>query len=137
MKYKTTLFVVSFLIMSGPTFAARHPQNIEKKYVSESFSGKASFYHEPQPLASGGRFDPNGITAAHRTLPLGSKVRVTNKRNGKSVTVTINDRGPAAWTGKIIDLSLGAAQEIGLSFKQGWTDITADVLSYGGKKKKS
>ena len=137
MKLRTLALILSIAVMSTPSFAARHPKKAEAEYTGDSFSGRASFYHEPQPLATGGRYNPYGITAAHRTLPLGSKVRVTNKRNGKSVTVTINDRGPAAWTGKVIDLSLGAAQEIGLSFKQGWTDITADVLSYGGKKRKS
>ncbi len=72
----------------------------------------ASFYHEPQLLAGGGVFDPYGLTAAHRTLPLGTRVLVTDARTGKSVTVTINDRGPALWTGRGIDLSLGAAQAL-------------------------
>jgi rare lipoprotein A len=72
----------------------------------------ASFYHEPQLLAGGGVFDPNGLTAAHRSLPLGTKVEVTDAKTGKSVVVTINDRGPALWTGRGIDLSLGAAQAL-------------------------
>lgn len=72
----------------------------------------ASFYHEPQLLAGGGVFDPYGLTAAHRTLPLGTRVLVTDTKTGKSVTVTINDRGPALWTGRGIDLSLGAAQAL-------------------------
>lgn len=72
----------------------------------------ASFYHEPQLLAGGGVFDPMGLTAAHRSLPLGTRVVVTDARTGKSVTVTINDRGPALWTGRGIDLSLGAAQAL-------------------------
>ena len=76
-------------------------------------SGTASFYHEPQALASGGRFNPEAMTAAHRTLPFGTRVRVTNKRNGKSVVVTINDRGPYIG-GRIIDLSKGAARVIGM-----------------------
>jgi|SRR5581483_704158 len=70
----------------------------------------ASFYDEPQLLALGGKYDPNGLTAAHRTLPLGTKVQVTDAATGKSVVVTINDRGPAEWTGRQIDLSLGAAK---------------------------
>jgi rare lipoprotein A len=52
------------------------------------------------------------LTAAHRTLPFGSKVRVTNMRNGRSILVRINDRGPEAWTGRTIDLSLGAARAL-------------------------
>ena len=53
-------------------------------------SGKASYYWQPQKLASGGNFNPNAMTAAHKTLPFGTKVRVTNQRNGQSVVVTIN-----------------------------------------------
>lgn len=76
-------------------------------------SGKASWYGEPQAVACGGRFNPNAMTAAHRTLPCGSKVRVTNKRNGKSVVVTINDRGPFV-KGRIIDVSRAAAKKLGM-----------------------
>ena len=70
----------------------------------------ASFYDEPQLLATGGKYDPHGLTAAHRTLPFGTRVKVTDVATGRSVDVTINDRGPAIWTGRQIDLSLGAAQ---------------------------
>ena len=70
----------------------------------------ASFYDEPQLIATGQQYDPMGLTAAHRTLPLGTRVKVTDAATGRSVDVTINDRGPAIWTGRQIDLSLGAAQ---------------------------
>lgn len=72
----------------------------------------ASFYDEPQLLPNGQRYDPLGLTAAHRTLPFGTKVKVTDANSGKSVVVTVNDRGPAAWTGRDIDLSLAAAQAL-------------------------
>lgn len=75
--------------------------------------GIASYYWQPQRVASGGYFNPNALTAAHRTLPFGTKVRVTNQRNGKSVVVTINDRGPFI-KGRIIDLSKRAAGVIGM-----------------------
>ena len=78
--------------------------------------GTASYYgarFAGRPTASGERFNPARLTAAHRTLPFGSKVRVTNKRNGKSVVVRINDRGPFS-KGRVIDLSKAAASEIGL-----------------------
>jgi rare lipoprotein A len=75
------------------------------------YNGMASYYWQPQAVACGGRFNPNALTAAHKTLPCGTKVRVTNKRNGKSVVVTINDRGPFV-KGRIIDLSKRAAQVI-------------------------
>jgi rare lipoprotein A len=77
-------------------------------------SGMASFYWQPQRIAcGGGRFNPEAMTAAHKTLPCGSRVMVTNKRNGKSVIVTINDRGPYV-AGRIIDLSKAAASAIGM-----------------------
>ncbi|MBO6676926.1 MAG: septal ring lytic transglycosylase RlpA family protein [Rhizobiales bacterium] len=79
-------------------------------------NGIASYYGRKfhgRPTASGERFDMNDLTAAHKTLPFGTLVRVTNPRNGKQVTVRINDRGPYAH-GRTIDLSRAAAQEIGL-----------------------
>ena len=72
----------------------------------------ASFYDEPQLLSGGGNYDPNGLTAAHRTLPIGTRVKVTDAATGKSGVVTINDRGPNLATGRDIDLSLGAAQAL-------------------------
>ena len=76
-------------------------------------SGQASYYWQPQKLASGGTFNPNAMTAAHKTLPFGTKVRVTNHRNGQSVVVTINDRGPYVG-GRVIDLSSAAAGAINM-----------------------
>jgi rare lipoprotein A len=64
--------------------------------------------------ASGERFDPNGLTAASKTLPLGSSVRVTNLKDGHSAQVKINDRGPAV-RGRSLDLSPAAARKIGLT----------------------
>ena len=73
----------------------------------------ASYDDGRAQTASGARFNPNAMTAAHRNLPFGTKVRVTNKRNGKTVIVTINDRGPFI-RGRIIDLSNAAAGIIGM-----------------------
>lgn len=75
--------------------------------------GVASWYKMGTRTASGERFDPMGITAAHPNLPFGTKVRVTHAGNGQSVVVRINDRGPFGG-GRVIDLSLGAARQIGL-----------------------
>ena len=78
--------------------------------------GVASYYGNElagHRTASGERFNPGLLTAAHRTLPLGSMVRVTNPANGKSVVVRINDRGPFA-RGRVLDLSKSAAAQIGL-----------------------
>ncbi len=72
----------------------------------------ASYYWQPQRVASGGWFNPNALTAAHKTLPFGTRVRVTHQ--GRSVVVTINDRGPYI-RGRCIDLSRAAAAQIGLT----------------------
>jgi rare lipoprotein A len=77
-------------------------------------SGIASFYWQPQKVSAGGNFDPRAMTAAHRTLPFGTRVRVTHARNGRSVDVKINDRGPFT-AGRIIDLSKAAAELIGMT----------------------
>ena len=78
-------------------------------------SGIASIYaYSGEKTASGEKAHPAGLTAAHRTLPFGTKVMVTNKRNGKSVTVRINDRGPFV-RGRIIDLTPAAARALGFS----------------------
>lgn len=74
--------------------------------------GKASWYALYSRTASGERMNPEAMTAAHRTLPLGTRVKVTNTRNGKSVVVRINDRGPFI-KGGVLDLSKGAARQLG------------------------
>lgn len=89
----------------------RHVANTDSG--GSSFSGKASYYWEPQRTASGGWFNPHALTAAHKTLPFGTKVRVTNRNNGQSVVVTINDRGPYV-AGRVIDLSSAAAGAINM-----------------------
>lgn len=96
---------------------------------SYTISGKASYYWEPQALASGGRFNPNALTAAHKTLPFGTKVRVTNMHNGQSVVVTINDRGPYV-AGRVIDLSKAAAHAISMQ-GAGVVPVKVAVLGKG------
>ncbi|MFN4356898.1 septal ring lytic transglycosylase RlpA family protein [Sphingopyxis alaskensis] len=84
--------------------------------ATEIDGGVASYYGNElagNRTASGERFDPGQLTAAHRTLPFGSMVRVTNVATGDSVVVRINDRGPFAH-GRVIDVSHAAAREIGL-----------------------
>ena len=80
-------------------------------------SGGASWYgpgFHGKTTASGERFNTHALTAAHRSLPFGTRVRVTNERTGRSVVVRINDRGPFAG-GRVIDLSKAAAQAVGIS----------------------
>lgn len=83
--------------------------------------GKASWYAMTSKTASGQRANPGSMTAAHRTLPLGTKVRVTNLRNGKSAVVRINDRGPFV-KGRIIDLTEAVATKLGFRWA-GWTRV--------------
>ncbi|MBN9072570.1 MAG: septal ring lytic transglycosylase RlpA family protein [Rhizobiales bacterium] len=80
--------------------------------IAAAQCGGASWYALYSKTASGERMNPSAMTAAHRTLPLGSRVAVTNKRNGRTIVVRINDRGPFI-RGRIIDLSRGAAQRLG------------------------
>jgi len=89
------------------------PASIERRHVE---TGQASWYgkaHQGRLTASGERFDMHALTAAHRTLPFGTIVRVTQIKSGKSVNVRINDRGPFR-SGRIIDLSYEAARRLGI-----------------------
>ncbi len=114
--------------------SAKKSYKKKKKYTKKSYgkskggqlSGKASYYWQPQKVASGGWFNPNAMTAAHKTLPFGTRVRVTNKRNGRSVVVRINDRGPYI-KGRIIDLSKAAAYKIGMQ-KAGVVPVSVAIL---------
>lgn len=97
--------------------------------------GLASWYggkHHGGPTASGERFNMRDLTAAHRRLSFGTRVRVTNLRNGKSVTVRINDRGPYS-RGRIIDLSWAAAREIDM-IEAGVVKVRLEVLARGPAK---
>ena len=88
--------------------------------------GTASFYRHGSRTASGENFNPNELTAAHRTLPFGTKVRVTNVSTGKSVTVRVNDRGPFVG-GRVIDVSHAAAESLGMT-GQGVAKVKLDVV---------
>ena len=92
-----------------------------------SFSGMASYYgnESGSKTASGQRFNQNALTCAHRSLPFGTKLRVTH--GGRSVVVTVNDRGPFI-RGRVLDLSTGAARAVGLT-SAGVGRVTAEVVS--------
>lgn len=81
---------------------------------AKSQIGMASYYKMGTRTASGERYNPNGLTAAHPNLPFGTRVLVTNLENGKSVIVRINDRGPFTHK-RVMDLSFGAAKVVGLT----------------------
>ncbi len=107
-----------------------------KETVLFTQTGQASWYGSEggSLTATGERYNPQGMTAAHRTLAFGSKVRVTNLRSGRSALVTINDRGPFTG-GRIIDLSAAAAEAVGIK-SSGVGKVRVDVLSYGSNKRK-
>jgi rare lipoprotein A len=86
----------------------------------------ASFYSHGRQTASGEKFDPHDLTAAHRTLPFGTRVRVTSLATGRSVTVRVNDRGPYA-RGRAIDVSSSAAKMLGIT-RQGVAKVKLDVV---------
>jgi rare lipoprotein A len=88
--------------------------NEHAKDADDSSRGVASIYGNDSQTASGERFDAHELTAAHRTLPFGTRVRVTNHSNGRSVVVTINDRGPFV-RGRIIDVTPATAHALGMS----------------------
>jgi rare lipoprotein A len=91
--------------------------------------GTASWYgpwHQGRKTASGERFNMNALTAAHKTLPLDTKARVTNLENGRSVEVTVNDRGPYV-KGRVIDLSKRAAEKLGMK-EQGTATVRIEIL---------
>ena len=95
--------------------------------AGRSFSGMASYYgnESGSRTASGQRMNANAMTCAHRSLPFGTKLRVTH--GGRSVVVTVNDRGPFV-RGRVLDLSTGAARAIGLT-SAGVGRVTAEVVS--------
>ena len=120
---------VAAMLASCSIFAAAPGVAGEKPKVSRSISGAASWYggkFHGRLTANGERYDMNKLTAAHKTLPFGTKVRVTNRANGKSVVVRINDRGPYVG-GRAIDLSRGAATAVGM-LHSGVAKVKLDIL---------
>jgi rare lipoprotein A len=116
---------------SATSIVARaRPKPVQASMASRStprsIEGIASYYWEGSRVASGAKFDPNGMTAAHRSLPFGTRIRVSDPKTQRSVIVTINDRGPFVH-GRVLDLSLGAARALGLQ-NRGLGRVHADVL---------
>jgi rare lipoprotein A len=127
MKLLSAALAVTLLAFLSPQSFAAHPGQVQ--------TGIASYYHDSlhgNRTASGQIYDKNQLSAAHKTLPLGSRVRVTDKRTGKSVVVRVNDRGPFV-KGRIIDLSRRAAAELGI-IRRGVTPVKVEVLSVAGRR---
>ncbi|HSD89693.1 MAG TPA: septal ring lytic transglycosylase RlpA family protein [Kofleriaceae bacterium] len=127
MKFLLLALVVGVVACGGP---AKKQTTTGKPYPPGVQEGYATFYgKEAQggPTASGERFNMHAMTAAHRTLPMQTRVRVTNKRNGKSVVVRINDRGPFGNKNRIIDLSEAAARSIDM-IEAGVVPVRLEVI---------
>jgi rare lipoprotein A len=119
--------VTSPTSITMPPTSTPPPPEVSRPIVQ---TGQASWYGEPhhgQKTASGEVYDMRQLTAAHRTFPLGTRLLVTNLRNGRTVEVRVNDRGPIA-TGRIIDLSYAAAEELG-AVSDGLFPVRVRVLS--------
>lgn len=127
-------FVIGGLATSSAGLAITPAEAVEEVAIEEDIAehvgdGEASYYGKElagNRTASGERFNPAALTAAHRSLPLGSKLRVTNKTNGKSVIVRINDRGPFH-KGRLIDVSYAAAQKINM-VSAGMAKVRLDLI---------
>ncbi|HWG79442.1 MAG TPA: septal ring lytic transglycosylase RlpA family protein [Stellaceae bacterium] len=119
------------LALARPMLPLEEPRLYPGRVPSFLQVGVASWYGDRfkrRPTASGEPFDPKDITAAHRTLPLGTIARVTNLANGRSILVRINDRGPYA-QGRVIDLSRSAAAQLGMK-QDGVAQVRIEVFEF-------
>ncbi len=92
----------------------------------QASSGLASYYAEGSRTASGEKLDPNKLTAAHPSLPFGTRLRITRVDTGRSVIVRVNDRGPFV-KGRVVDVSYSAAEKLGIT-EQGVAKVKVDVV---------
>jgi rare lipoprotein A len=121
-----------------PPAAPEPPSIVERPAETFRQVGRASWYgpyHHGRKTANGEIFNMNALTAAHRTLPLGTRVKVTNLENGRAVVVRLNDRGPYI-DGRIIDLSRKAAEVLGMAEK-GLAQVSVEVLKGRSERNQS
>jgi hypothetical protein len=129
---KIKLFIIALLLVGVQLAAVAQ----ELQQQGDSTKGEASYYNSKyhgKKTASGELYDKMKFTAAHRTLPYGTVLKVTNLRNKQSVQVRVNDRGPFK-KGRIVDLSFAAASQIDM-VKEGVSDVLVEVVSVPGEKK--
>jgi rare lipoprotein A len=122
-----TIFVMT--VLSAPLSVSAVKNQGASASRSDVQKGIAAFYGrnmEGHKTACGGTYVASELTAAHRTLPCGTKLRITNTKNGKSVEATVNDRGPTSRK-RIVDVSLAAAQQLDF-VKQGTTTVEVEVV---------
>lgn len=123
------LFLLEAATADRPLISEAPPAAVPEPAVLQTLVGAASFYSNSlagRRTASGVRYDPSEMVAAHRTLPFGSLLRVTNEANGRTVQVRVVDRGPFA-KGRVLDLSRRAAEKLDF-VRRGHTQVTIEVL---------
>ena len=131
----SSLLLILFILSCAPSPRYNNNEvNWKYKDTKDTFYGISSYYglndgFDGNLTANGEIFDKDGISAAHKTLPLNSIVKVTNLSNQKSLTLRINDRGPYI-DGRILDCSYGAAKKLDF-IKQGTTKVQIDIIEWG------
>jgi rare lipoprotein A len=114
------------VVRRAPTVEPGESQGKSEGKSESKSHGIASFYSQGTKTASGEKFDPGELTAAHPTLPFGTRLRVTNQHTGRSVTVRVNDRGPYV-PGRVVDVSYSAAEQLGM-VGRGIAPVKLDVV---------
>ncbi|HMB68812.1 MAG TPA: septal ring lytic transglycosylase RlpA family protein [bacterium] len=127
MKRALPALVIAALMLAGCGGTPRYRPTVAEGVAYQK--GQASFYHDNlhgHLTASGEPYDRDELTAAHRSLPFGTRIRVTNVQNGKWVLLTVNDRGPFV-KGRVVDVSRRAAHELGF-VRNGVVDVTIAIV---------
>jgi rare lipoprotein A len=123
---KFLLITFSALLLTACASTGSEGYYSSDRVIKKSYYGTASWYQSGKKTASGERFDPNKYSVAHRTIPFGTMLRLTNVSNGNTLEVVVNDRGPFV-RNKEIDVSRGAAQTLGF-FHSGTAKLLIEVL---------
>lgn len=123
---KFLLIIFSALLLTACVSTGSEGYYSSDRVIKKSYYGTASWYQSGKKTASGERFDPNKYSVAHRTIPFGTMLRLTNVSNGNTLEVVVNDRGPFV-RNKEIDVSRGAAQTLGF-FHSGTAKLLIEVL---------
>lgn len=124
---RSILTVSSAIILCGCTMGSVTEASVEvSSVINKSYQGYATWYSTGNRTASGAKFDPEALTTAHRKLPFGTVLRLTNLENGSSIKVVVNDRGPFK-KDKELDVSRGVAKALGFQ-KKGKAKLGIEIL---------
>lgn len=121
----------------GPSLGAELRSQFAGRRPKRSFVGRASYYHDSLAgnfTACGDKYTPSDFTAAHRTLPFGTILRVVHLSSGRDVYVRVNDRGPFGNRKLVLDLSRAAANELGL-LRYGVMKVRVEVMEFGNRRR--